>query len=375
MIVWVFVIVNIYLMNHAEAMKADKRGAVMSEIRFNPIDGTSVILAEERSGRPFKTFVDKDFKDTENHLNSDCPFCEGNEAKTPAEVYSLRDKGTQPDKKGWKVRVVPNKYPVLDAGEEAHILNTGLFSKGAGRGAHEVLIESPEHISSMAELSTEQIYYVLSTYRVRLDALLAQSDNIYVSIFKNHGAEAGASLPHSHSQIISTGFVPEKVKNRVRNLEDYYNSEKSCMVCDIIREEMSSDERILYISENFIVLMPYWAIMPFEALIIPRYHNHIYNSASDDELLDLAGSLKTYLLSLSSIAGDFPYNIMMNLPPLVRDDRTFGEILIKSFHWYIMIVPRSTKLAGFELLTGVNINTISPEYANTILKKEIKSII
>lgn len=347
----------------------------MSEIRFNPIDGTSVILAEERSDRPFKTFADKDCKDTGNHLDSDCPFCEGNESETPAEVYSLRDNGTQPDKKGWEVRVVPNKYPVLDTCEEALITNTGLFSKRPGRGAHEVLIESPEHISSMAELSIEQICNVLLTYRVRLDALLAQADTLYVSIFKNHGAEAGASLPHSHSQIISTGFVPERVKNRVRNLEDYYNSEQSCMVCDIISEEMSSDERVLHISENFIVLLPYWAIMPFEALIIPRYHNHNFSGASDSELLDLAGLLRTYLVSLSSIAGDVPYNIMMNLPPLAEDDRTFGEVLRKSFHWYLMIVPRSAKHAGFELLTGVNINTISPEYANTILKKEIKSII
>lgn len=347
----------------------------MSEIRFNPIDGTSVILAVERSERPFQTFSDKDCKDTGNHPDSNCPFCEGNESDTPAEVYSLRKNDSQPDKKGWIVRVIPNKYPVLETGGVVQVANTGFFSKSPGRGAHEVLIESPEHISSMAELSTEQICNVLSTYRVRLDALLAQANTLYVSIFKNHGTEAGASLRHSHSQIISTEFIPEKVKNRVSNLEDYYNSEQRCMVCDIIREEMNSDERVVHISENFIILLPYWGIMPFEALIIPRYHNHIFSGTTDSELLDLAGLLRSYLLSLSSIAGEVSYNIMLNLPPQAEDDGTFGDVLRKSFHWYLTIVPRTASLAGFELLTGVNINTISPEYANTILKKEIESII
>ncbi len=348
----------------------------MSDIRFNPVDGVNVIISEERSGRPFSISGDKD-SSVPSEGGRDCPFCEGNENSTPKEVYALRQKGSSPNQKGWKVRVVPNKFPVLTPDPVKSSENSGnlLLKSHAGYGVHEVLIETPAHGRTLGELPEEQIKNVLSTYIRRLNTISLDTDIKYVSVFKNHGERAGASVEHSHSQIIASDFVPDFIERRIENLSNYYNSNESCMICDIVDNEIRTDKRIVYNSRKFVILAPYWSGMPFEVWIIPRKHGHRFRLVSGGDLDDLAATLKLYLLSLKSFMGDTPYNMVLNLLPSFNGENTEEDVLKDAFHWYFSILPRINMIAGFELGTGVNINTVSPEYVRTILKQEIKSII
>lgn len=348
----------------------------MSEIRFNPVDAVNVIISEERSERPFSVSGSRDFSaGSDESLN--CPFCEGNEDSTPKEVYALRDKRYGPDQKGWKVRVVPNKFPVLGSDQDAAGVNavTGFFKRRSGYGIHEVLIETPVHGITLGELTEQQIRNVLSTYISRLNTISRMAGIKYVSVFKNHGARAGASLEHEHSQIIATDFIPSFINRRLKNLTHYYNNEKSCMICDIVDNEILKDQRIVYNSKRFVILTPYWAGVPFEVWIIPKVHNHLFSRVSEDELADLAATLKLHLMVLKSFMGDIPYNMVLNLLPLFQGENAEDNVLNNAFHWYFTIMPRLNTMAGFELGTGVNINTASPEYVKAILKNEIKSII
>lgn len=345
----------------------------MSELRYNPIDGNNVILAEQRSGRPFVKKVNESIaNESDNH---DCPFCEGNEKLTPPELYSIRN-NSKPDEPGWKVRVIPNKYPIVDQSAETRELqNQELFCSGVVKGYHEVLIETPFHSKCLHELHQEEVANVLCVYRERARTLSAIQGIAYVSIFKNRGEHAGASLPHPHSQIIATNIVPDLVKRRLENLYNYYCSKKNCMICDIVKDEIKSDQRVAFKSRRFVILLPFWSASPFETLIIPIKHESRFELTTDSEIADLADTLKLYLCALESLSGSVPYNLMLNMLPSEEHVMTVDDSEVPAFHWYFKIVPRITKTAGYELHTGLYVNSLSPENAKTILKREFKSII
>jgi len=345
----------------------------MSEIRFNPIDNKYVIISQERSRRPSDYFSEK--KHDRGTSPDSCPFCEGNEGLTPPEVFSLRDNDSVPDQRGWKVRVVPNKYGVLEKSKKYVPLNEGLISRTEGSGFHEVVVESTDHSRSLGELTAEQIYCVFITYQKRLENFSCLLDEGYVSVFKNHKYEAGASLSHPHSQIIATPFIPSVVMKRLENLKNYYISRNSCMVCDIIETEIKEKSRIVYQNEGFILLAPYWSAMPFEVTVIPRYHSSDFLEIKRTDLIGMAEILKSYLMSILSLIGDIPYNIMLSLMPVSNRKLKEHYKLRNSFHWQLTVFPRVNRIAGFELQTGTYINTTAPEDAADVLKYEIKSII
>ncbi len=328
----------------------------MPELRKDPVSGRWVIIATERSTRP------SDFKSGPQPIKGGfCPFCEGNEDKTPPEIIAYREKGTLANEKGWRVRVVSNKFPALRIEGNLNKHGEGIYDTMNGIGAHEVIIESPKHIISLAELGNPQVEEVLWAYRDRLVDL--KKDRRFVSglIFKNVGITAGASLEHSHSQLIVTPIVPISVKHEMDGCMDFYKYRGRCLFCDMVQQELSAGVRIVFEGDNFLAFTPYASRFPFEIWILPKNHSSHYENLQKMEIEELAQVLRTVLLKLEMALEFPPYNYIIHTTPFA-----FGEV--EHYHWHIEIIPRLTKIAGFEWGTGFYINTVTPESAAEFLR-------
>jgi len=329
----------------------------MPELRKDPVIGRWVIVAEERALRPH------DFQEKrEPSRGGFCPLCEGHESKTPPEVLAYRDAGTAPDTPGWRVRVVPNKFPVLrvegDLDKRAH----GMYDRMRGIGAHEVFVETPEHLESLTELTDPHVAEVISSYRDRLLDLRKDSRMAYGMLFKNVGASAGASLEHSHSQLIATPVVPRRVAEEISGAKIFYEHRDRCVFCDIIYQEMSVEERMVMATDRFLVLTPYASRFPFETWILPRRHSSQFEKLEPAEIEDLAYVLRRTLGRLETALDRPPFNYMIHTSP-------FGAGPLEHYHWHLEIIPRVTKTAGFEWGTGFYINPVPPEAAAEFLRK------
>lgn len=331
----------------------------MPELRKDIITREWVIIAKERSKRPgdFNHHRQEAAVVTSDH--SVCPFCAGNENMTPPEIYALRDDYFKPDTKGWKVRVVPNRFPALGGGVPLNRRDIGIYDRMEGVGAHEVVIETPEHGKRFSDLSVEQIQDVLKVYQKRYSDLKAEPHLKYVLIFRNYGKVAGASIEHSHSQIIATPMIPQQVWVQVKGLEQYYEYRERCAYCHIIEEEIKEGTRVVTQNDSFLTLEPFASKYPFETWITPRKHRHTLLETGEEELKGLAEILKETLERIHICLSDPPYNIMFINAPWGHESL---------FHWHIEIIPRLTIAAGFELGTGIYINVVSPEDAAMYLK-------
>jgi len=239
----------------------------MPELRKEPVSGRWVIVATERAARP------TDFETNPQIIKSSfCPFCEGNEDKTPPEILAYRDNGAMPNTGGWRVRVVPNKFPALQAEGEYFKCEDGIYDKMNGIGAHEVIIESPRHIQSLTSLDNGNVEEVLSCYRDRLIDLKSDKRFVYGLLFKNVGFSAGASLEHTHSQLIVTPIVPPLVANEIANAKAFYQRTEKCLFCDMIQQEIETDKRVVISTDNFVVFAPFASRFPFETWILPKKH-------------------------------------------------------------------------------------------------------
>ncbi|MDR4509859.1 MAG: galactose-1-phosphate uridylyltransferase [Candidatus Brocadiaceae bacterium] len=330
----------------------------MPELRKDPVSGRWVIIATERAMRP------NDFISNPHPIKKGggfCPFCEGNEEKTPPEIMAYRDKDTKADTKGWRTRVVPNKFPVLRVEGDLNKRGEGVYDSMNGIGAHEVIIENPKHIVSLTELENKQVEEVLSTYRDRLVDLKKDERFIYGLLFKNVGAIAGASLEHSHSQLIVTPIVPISVMQEMNACEEFYKYRGRCLFCDIVRQEIKEGTRIVLEDDTFVVFTPYASHFPFEIWVLPKAHSSQFENLQDREISELARVLRTTLLKLEIVL-EFPaYNYVIHTTPFVYDE-------IEQYHWHIEIIPRLTKIAGFEWGSGFYINTMTPENAAEYLR-------
>lgn len=345
----------------------------MSQLRKDPISGRWVIIAGERSKRP------DDFRKPAaapaSEASGFCPFCEGNESKTPPEVFALRAGSTRPDSPGWRVRVVPNKYPALSRGEQAPREGGALFVRMNGIGVHEVVIETPEHGREMAGLDLDHLKAVLTVYRERILSIGAEKQYRYIQVFKNKGSEAGASLSHPHTQIVSTPIVPKRVKEELYGADRLYQKFGECAFCRIIREELDRRERVIFVNEHFCVLAPYASRFPFEMRISPLRHSPHFFDLTDGELSALAGTLKTALERLKETLSDPPYNFLIHQAPNPRFNLNGGRAasIAQSFHWHLEIIPVLTRVAGFEWGTGFYINPVSPEVAAEALSRRVEA--
>ncbi len=336
----------------------------MPELRRGPTNDRWVIVAPERAKRPsdFETHGSELAEQTPEN----CPFCAGNEQMTPPEIQ--RD--AAPD--GWNVRVVPNKFPALqgydDLGREAI---EGFYDRMHGVGAHEVIIDTPQHLLEIPDLPQEQVERILRMYVLRLRALMEDPRFRYVLLFKNHGKEAGASLLHPHTQIIATPIVPQEVRTSLDLAKRYYERKERCLFCDVMLAEIRSGNRIVDEDEGYVVWTPYASRFPFELALYPKAHSHDFTSLGDAQREGLARILRRTLKRLTLLLGDIPYNFVLKTTPnpVPRPGKPgYWSTLPYDFHWRIAIMPRLTRVAGFEWGTGFYINPMPPEQAAAYLR-------
>jgi UDPglucose--hexose-1-phosphate uridylyltransferase len=337
----------------------------MPELRKDPVVGRWVIIATERAKRP------SDFKVPEQRrATSSCVFCEGYEHETPPEIYALRAPSTAPDTPGWDVRVVPNKYPALSTVGDPDREGLGMCDLMNGVGTHEVIIETPEHGHDLAELSPAQIAKVMTTYRGRIEVLREDERLKYVLIFKNQGRAAGASLEHAHSQLIATPITPKRVKEKLAGAKRHYDYRRRCIFCDYIKQEVDLfGERLVIETEDFVVLSPFAARFPFEMWVLPKRHAADYAYIDDDEIIDLSHVLKRILMKLRIALGNPPFNYVLHHAPFRRPRGGYWTTIEEDYHWHIELMPRLTRIAGFEWGSGFYINPTPPEVAAHTLRE------
>lgn len=340
----------------------------MPELRYDPLEHRWVIIATERAARP------SDLADTTkyNHVKV-CPFCEGHETSTPPEIWAYRDPKTAPNTPGWKVRVVSNKYPALKIEAEGKRMGVGYYDMIEGTGAHEVIIETPQHDVSLADLPPVHVKWVLLAYREMIKDLYRDPRFRYALVFKNHGKRAGASLAHPHSQLITTPIVPRNVSMKLEVSKKHYETKERCLICDLIQQEISTGSRIVSQDNGFVAFAPYASRFPFEVFIAPIEHNHSYADISDDALERLSHLLKDILSRLKKVLSDPPYNFVLNTSPNTEAKPRLPDqwaTLKYDYHWHIDIIPRLVRIAGFEWGSGFYINPSIPEEAAKYLKEE-----
>ena len=328
----------------------------MSELRGEPVSGRWIIIATERAARP------TDYKINHQIIKSSfCPFCEGNEGKTPPEIMAYRDTGTEANTRGWRVRVVPNKFPALQIEGEKNERVEGIYDMMNGIGAHEVIIESPRHIQSITALDNGNVKEVLFCYRERLIDLTKDRRFVYGLLFKNVGFSAGASLEHTHSQLIVTPIVPHLAANEMESAKTFYTQKGRCLFCDMIQQETDTNSRIIIASDNFVVFAPFASRFPFETWILPKKHESHFEKLQNHEIDELAIVLKSTLVRLETALDLPPYNYIFHSAPFNMNSSEY-------YHWHIEIIPRLTNIAGFEWGTGFYINHTPPEQAAEILR-------
>jgi UDPglucose--hexose-1-phosphate uridylyltransferase len=331
-------------------------GLTMPQLRKDPIVGRWVIIATERAKRPVAPKADVEI------AGGYCPFCEGNEVHTPHEILAYRDRQSRPDERGWRVRVVPNKFPALQVEGALDKRGDGIYDRMNGIGAHEVIIECPHHEMSMANLSEDNIREVLWVYRDRLVDLKKDPRLVYGMVFKNVGAAAGASLEHSHSQLIVTPIVPISVWEEMTGSMEFFNYRGRCIYCDMIHQELGAEQRIILDTPNFVAFAPYASRFPFETWVLPRNHNSHYENIQKTEIEELGSVLKMILRKLEAALDKPAYNYIIHTAP-------FDTQSLPHYHWHMEIIPRLTRVAGFEWGTGFYINPVPPEQAAAFLRE------
>ena len=329
----------------------------MPELRKDPITGRWVIIATERARRPSDFVHEPEPK----RPGSFCPFCYGNEGKTPPEILAYRTNGTAPNTPGWTVRVVPNKFPALGIEGDLGRQGEGLFDKMNGIGAHEVIIESPEHEKTLEQLPEKRIEDVLWAFRDRILDLKKDRRFRYILIFKNQGEAAGASLEHSHCQLIALPIVPKRVREEVDGAKQYYTLKERCIFCDIIRQEVEDKTRVVAQNDDFVVLEPYAPRFPFETWILPKSHESSFEECQSHTYENLAKTLKLLLSRVANVLVSPAYNLVLHTSPLVEPSNDY-------YHWHFEMMPRLTRIAGFEWGTGFYINPTPPEEAAQFLR-------
>ena len=338
----------------------------MSELRKDPIVNRWVIIAAERGRRP------SDFKaEAETPKSEGCPFCEGNEAKTPAEIFALRDPGP-PNSPGWRVRVVPNKFPALAIEGELVRSGIGRLDHMTGIGAHEVIIESPRHSDDLPTMTAGQVVDVLCTYAQRTCDLRRDERVRHMMVFRNYQAQAGASLSHPHSQLIALPFIPQLVKEKLASAREHYLRKERCIFCDLLEQELASPERVIYRNDHFVVLSPFAARFPFSVEIYPLEHCHDFVMMDSTKQYALADVLQYILQQYKTTLPDPAYNMTLQTSPSTspRPGRPdYWGTIAYDYHWHLELFPRLTKMAGFEWGTGCYINPVSPEAAAEYLRE------
>jgi len=329
----------------------------MAEFRKDPVDGRWVIIATERRKR-FVGFHTEPYPESEER----CAFCPGNEALTPGEIFSFRDSGSKKNEPGWRVRVIPNREPILRVETELTREGVGYYDRISGLGAHEIIIESPNHNEVYSQLSVKSLGEIYLAYRERIIDLKKDQRLKYVLIFKNYGRTAGAIMDHPHSQLIALPILPKQITEEMRGAREYFQYRERCIFCDIIHQELEDKERLVFENSEFLVICPWAPIFPFELWVIPKNHRPSFDASRDDLLYLLAEAVKSAMTRLDQVLQRPHFNLILHTVP-------FGEEKCEYYHWHLEIMPRLTQVAGFEYGSGFYINPVSPEEATGWLNR------
>jgi len=336
------------------------RSFKMSELRRDPIGGRWVIVNTDHPSRP------EDFEhETHSWRGGICPFCYGNEALTPSEIDSIRDPNTSPNTSGWQVRIVPNKFPALQIEGDLDRRGVGIYDMSNGIGAHEILIETPYHNKDISDLTNQEIENIISMLCRRALDLAKDKRFKYIMVFKNYGPAAGASLEHPHTQTIALPMIPKNVMEEIRGAQNYFEYRERCIFCDIIRQEMQEKERIILENKYFLSFCPFVSRFPFEIWIIPKKHSIYFCHMPAEEIPPLASILKDTISRVRSVFTSSPaYNFIIHTSPVNGDGGFEG------YHWHIELMPKLTRVAGFEWGSGFYVVSTPPELAAQYLKEQ-----
>ncbi len=341
------------------------------EIRINPIvPSESVLVATARGMRP-TTEEKRVERNTASHVDR-CPFCVGNEDKTPPTIVA------EPDEKNWQIRIVENLYPVLGDDRNDAGINFGLQQAIEGYGRHEVIIDHNNHGIAIHEMEISHLQMLFSIYKQRMQQLYDNDERIrYVLVFKNFGEAAGASIKHTHSQIIAMPVIPENVYNEVLNSRNYYQKTHQCIFCSLIDEALTFEATIYdresgevrrkidvgqYVverGEKFIAIKPFASRYEWEVHILPLKHESDFLNSNDADFEDLSKVLKNTMARLDHVIGGTQYNFFLHSQP----HGNACSDCAPSYHWHLEICPRTSIPTGFELGSGLFVSTISPEDA------------
>jgi UDPglucose--hexose-1-phosphate uridylyltransferase len=339
----------------------------MSVIRKDPLSNSWVIFAEERYQHPAPVAPPVSFPPAE-----ECPFCPGHEHMTPPELVAVRPGGSEKDAPDWSVRAVPNQYAVLRIEGKLERRGDGLYDMMNGIGAHEIVIETPEHEASLPDYPVSRVQEILWVFRERAQDLVKDPRFRYIQIFRNYGETAGANISHPHSHIVALPILPRWVREEITQAYDHWGLKERCLFCDIVVQDLAS-KRLVYENESFVALEPFASKFPFETWIYPRVHSHTFADSSDTLLASLADVLRVTIGAFSRATSHAPFNIVFHSAPM-NPERAIhhARAQIQSYyHWHIEIIPRATKVAGFEFGTGFYINSLLPEEAAETLRSEV----
>ncbi|MBI3318159.1 MAG: galactose-1-phosphate uridylyltransferase [Candidatus Omnitrophica bacterium] len=339
----------------------------MPELRKDPLMGRWVIISTERAKRPDEFLpLAPVLPETE----PDCPFCEGNESKTPPEIMAVRPAGLAPNSRGWKVRVVPSIAPVLRIEGKMERRPQGIYDVASGIGAHEVIVETPQHLPSLSHLTQEQIQQVLEVTLHRMTDLEKDQRFKSVLLFKNVGENAGSGkTQHARAQLIALPVIPVRLKDELHGANQYFQLKERCIFCDILRQELDAQQRLAVETSHFVALAPFASRFPFELWILPKGHAADFTKMTPHEKGDLARILQWTFLKLSRVLKDPPYNTILHTAPYRRAKAGAWRTIDQDFHWHLEIMPRLTRVAGFEWGSGFYINPTPPEEAAKFMKE------
>jgi UDPglucose--hexose-1-phosphate uridylyltransferase len=320
----------------------------MSEFRQDPLSRRWVIIGGERAGRP-NEFLEAATRAT----GLQCPFCAGHEADTPPAIatYGANGKGK------WLVRVVPNKFPAVTP-EKSYVVTS---DSAPGFGRHEVIVESPRHVASLSELTDAESEAAFAAYRDRLFQLKGDGPYRYVQIFKNVGPAAGASLEHIHSQLIALPTVPEVIEQELVASGDFFRQHQRSLLLEMLEQEIAAGDRVVAKTDRFVAFCPYASRFAYEVWIVPRQHQPRFEDVEPGELGELSRLAREMIGCIERAIGPVAYNYFLHTQP-------FDMPAYDHYHWHIEIIPRLTKVAGFEWSTGCFINPYPPESAAAHLR-------
>jgi UDPglucose--hexose-1-phosphate uridylyltransferase len=337
------------------------------EFRRDPLHNTWVVFAPERQRRP------QDYVPAILSASALDPFAEGNERLTPPEVYAARHEKTKPNEPGWRVRVVPNRYPALRIEGQLESAPAGLYDRVTGIGAHEVIIETPNATTALEDLPISGVAEVFATYRERILDLDKDQRFQHIYIFKNFGPTAGASIAHAHSQLVALPLVPPFVEAKLLRARDHFARKQRSLFTDILRAERADGSRMVAENDGYALFCPYASRFPFELAIFPKRHHPQFVSCSPTELHDLAEVVRFALHRLNAVLEKPGYNLLLHMAPLARPMNERFASAKHDYCWHLEVVPRFHSLAGFEIGLGAHINTVYPEEAAKFLRGEVRA--